>query len=131
MHADADDVLRKALIADGAEKVTVKLQQVLAADLPAQTQAMVDAAMERTAAGIAADVPPYARIRAAIGLPTSSLWMNRTERTVFVAPVAAPGWRLEDYRRVEVMAQQVAEGWHVAIVPPASESQRRFGGATG
>lgn len=117
---DADDVLRKALIADGAEKVTVKLQQVLAADLPAQTQAMVDAAMERTAAGIAADVPPYARIRAAIGLPTSSLWVNRTERTVFVAPVAAPGWRLEDYRRVEVMAQQVAEGWHVAIVPPAS-----------
>lgn len=116
---DAEQALRKALAAAGAAKVTVKLQQVLAADLPAQTQAMVDAAMERTAAGIAADVPPFARIRAAIGLPTSALWVNRSERMVFAAPIAAPGWALADYRRIEQTATQAAEGWRIAIVPPA------------
>lgn len=117
---DAEQVLRKALATAGAAKVTVKLQQVLAADLPAQTQAMVDAAMERTAAGIAADVPPFARIRAAIDLPTSALWVNRSERMVFAAPVAMPGWTLADYRRIEQTATQAAEGWRVAIIPPTS-----------
>lgn len=104
--------------------VSVNLQQVLAADLPAQTRAMIDAAMERTAAGIAADVPPYARIRASIGLPTTTLWINRTERAVNIQPVAAAGWKLTDYLRAERIATDAAEGWSVRVIPPATPELR-------
>lgn len=104
--------------------VTIHLQQVLAADWQSQTRAMVDAAMERTAAGIAADVPPFEKIRASIGLPTSGIWTNRAERTVYVAPVAAPGWGLADYRDAERLATKADQAWTVRLIPPAQSEVR-------
>jgi len=101
------------------EPVDINLQQVLAADLQSQTRAMVDAAMARTAAGIAADVPPFDKIRAAIGLPTRAIWTNTAERMVFVEPVPAPEWTLADYRAVENQVSEAAGKWTVRIVPPA------------
>jgi hypothetical protein len=71
---------------------------------------MIDAAMERTAAGIAADVPPYARIRASIGLPTTALWINRTERAGEHTTGCRAGWKLADYLRAERIATDAAEG---------------------
>jgi uncharacterized hydrophobic protein (TIGR00271 family) len=100
------------------ENVRIKLQQVQAADIEAQTRAMLDAAMERTAAGIAADAPPYDRIRASIGLPTNSIWINRAERLVHVEPVRAPGWTLADYAQTEIAARKVSNHWNVRIIPP-------------
>jgi uncharacterized hydrophobic protein (TIGR00271 family) len=102
----------------GAE-VDIELRQVLAADLQSQTRAMVDAAMERTAAGIAADVPPFAKIRAAVGLPTRSIWTNTAERTVYVEPVPAPEWTLADYAETEKAVSGIDDRWTVRIVPPA------------
>ena len=99
--------------------VDIELRQVLAADLQSQTRAMVDAAMERTAAGIAADVPPFSRIRAAIGLPTRAIWTNTAERMVYVEPVPAPDWTLADYRAVERQASAIDSRWTVHVVPPA------------
>ena len=104
------------------ERVELNLQQVLAADLPAQTQAIVDAAMDRTRAGIAADVPPYGRIRGSIGLPTLAAWTNHAERLVFVEPVPAPGWTLADYRAIENRVNAPEDTWTVRIVPPAQGS---------
>ena len=110
----AEGLIRQTL----GENVEINLQQVLAADVQAQTRAMVDAAMERTAAGIAADVPPFQTIRQAIGLPTRSLWTDRAQRMVYAEPVPAPGWTLADYRAVEQQATKAVSGWTVRLVPP-------------
>lgn len=114
----AEALLKKAL----GDNVQINLQQVLAADVQAQTRAMVDAAMERTAAGIAADVPPFQAIREAVGLPTRSLWTDRAQRTVYVEPVPAPGWTLADYRTVETEASKGVTGWTVRLIPPPQAS---------
>ena len=114
-EASAEELIRKAL----GDEVTINLQQVLAADVQAQTRAMVDAAMERTAAGIAADVPPFNAIRQSVGLPTRSVWSDRAQRMVYVEPIPAPGWTLADYRTTEQAASKETQGWTVRIVPPA------------
>lgn len=122
--SQAEEALREALHVRTGTEVDVSLQQVLAADLPSQTQAMIDAAMERTAAGIAADTPPMASIRANLGLPSRGLWVNRAERTVFVEPMAAPDWTLADYRSAEARAAQGLDHWIVRVIPPVSGSLR-------
>ncbi|MEJ2456718.1 MAG: DUF389 domain-containing protein [Novosphingobium sp.] len=114
----AETLIRQSL----GEQVTINLQQVLTADVQAQTRAMVDAAMERTTAGIAADVPPFKTIRETVGLPTRSLWTDRAQRMVYVDPVPAPGWTLEDYRAVEKTASKGVTGWTVRLVPPPRPS---------
>jgi len=99
-------------------KPALSLQQVVAADIQSQTRAIVDAAVERSTAGIARDVPPLKPIRAAVSLPTEGLWVNRSDRTVQVVPFAADGWTLGDYRVAEKRAITVGEGWRVRVVPP-------------
>lgn len=115
---DAQDVIEKKLAAKLGTTPTFTLQQVVAADLGSQTKAMIDTAMERTAAGIAKDAPPYLAIRAAVGLPTQAVWVNRSERSVNLVPVAAPGWTLADYHDVEASATKAADGWRVQVIPP-------------
>ena len=115
---EAEALLKAALDKD----VAISLQQVLAADVQAQTRAMVDAAMERTAAGIAADVPPFRSIREAVGLPTRAVWADRAQRMVYLEPVPAPDWTLGDYRAVEETSSKGVSGWTVRLVPPAQAS---------
>jgi len=117
---DAEEKLNTALNRD----VKVDLQQVLATDIAAQTRAMVDAAMERTTAGIAADVPPFDDIRAAIGMPTRSLWTDKAQRIVYVEPFAAPDWTLADYQSLEQAKSSAVKGWTIRITPPASSDLR-------
>ncbi|WP_395331096.1 DUF389 domain-containing protein [Novosphingobium sp. BL-8H] len=114
-QANAETRLQQTL----GEHVGITLQQILAADVQAQTRAMVDAAMERTAAGITADTPPYNAIRTAIGLPTRSLWADRAQRQVYLEPIALPGWSLADYRATEARVSGSTPGWTVRLVPPA------------
>ena len=114
----AEDRLLAKLEAEWGERPSLNLQQVVAADVQSQTRAIVDAAVETSAAGIARDVPPLVAIRAAIGLPTQALWVNRAERTVQVVPFAAEGWILGDYRNAERAASAVGGGWNVRVIPP-------------
>ncbi|MEO8722476.1 MAG: DUF389 domain-containing protein [Sphingobium sp.] len=119
---------------DGEQKITdritkalgkapqLNLQQVVAADINGQTKAIVDAAVERTASGIARDVPPLTAIRQTIGLPAQAIWVNRAERTVNIVPMAAPGWELGDYHALEGKAAKSAAGWQIAVVPPVVAS---------
>jgi hypothetical protein len=101
---------------------TVNLQQVVAADVQSQTRALVDAAMERTVAGISNDVPPFSEIQAALGIPVLSLWTNRPERIANVVPAVAPEWTLADYRDSEAEVAKVSNGWKVYIIPPVQTS---------
>lgn len=119
---DAERQLLTKLEAEWGERPSLNLQQVVAADLQSQTRAIVDAAVENSAAGIARDVPPLVAIREAIGLPTQALWINRTERTVQVVPFAADRWQLGDYREAERLALRVAGGWNVRLIPPVKPS---------
>jgi len=115
---DAERRLLGKLEAEWGERPSLNLQQVVAADLKAQTTAIVDAAVERSSTGIARDVPPLVAIREALGLPTQALWVNRSERTVQIVPFAANGWNTGDYRRIESNAAAAGEGWQVRIIPP-------------
>ncbi len=115
---DAERVLLSKLEAQWGVQPNLNLQQVVATDVRAQTRAIVDAAVETSAAGIARDVPPLIAIREAVGLPTQALWINRTERTVQLVPFAADGWQLGDYREAERAAAKVAGGWNVRVIPP-------------
>ena len=121
---NAEALATKQISARMGATVLVNLQQLQAADFQSQTKAMVDAAMERTAAGIAADVPPYDRIRASIGLPTHGIWANRAERRLYVEPIPAPGWKLVDYAEVENSVNAEKSAWNVRILPPAQEQLR-------
>ena len=114
----AEQVLLARLEAEWGERPSLNLQQVVAADVQSLTRAIVDAAVETSAAGIARDVPPLVAIRAAIGLPTQALWVNRAERTVQVVPFAAEGWILGDYRNAERAASAAGGGWNVRVIPP-------------
>lgn len=113
-------VLKRLTKAFGTEP-ELTLQQVIAADITSQTRAMIDAAMERTVTGIASDVPPYVEIRASLGIPVDSVWTNRADRTVNIAPVAAPGWTLADYKAAEAIVAKSAGGWEVRLEPPVQE----------
>jgi uncharacterized hydrophobic protein (TIGR00271 family) len=105
--------------------VQIHLQQVqTAGDQQSNTRAMVEAAMERTTAGIAADVPPYDKIRASIGLPANSIWTNRAERRVYIEPASAPGWTLFDYAKIEIAANKVSDRWNVRVLPPPRSTLR-------
>ena len=123
-EANAENALRARLARIEGDKIQVNLQQILAADLPSQTRAMIDAAMERTVTGIAADVPPFERVRASIGLPTRGIWPNRAERVINIEPLAAPGWTFADYRDAERRANAASAGWAVRLLPPVSAQLR-------
>ncbi|HEX2794143.1 MAG TPA: DUF389 domain-containing protein [Croceicoccus sp.] len=128
--ANAGRVIASSLSRIHGVDPQVVIQQVLAADVSEQTRALVDAAMERTVAGIAADVPPLTQLRASVGLPTRGIWLNRTERTVTIEPVAAPGWTLAHYRAAEQAANSDIEGWTVHLFPPVQD-RLRVGGSEG
>ena len=121
---NAEVEAQKRLSAAVGATVLLNLQQVQAADFQSQTRALIDAAMERTAAGIAADVPPYDRIRASIGLPTRAIWTNRTERRVYVEPIPVPDWTLADYAAIEREVNRENDVWNVRILPPAQPTLR-------
>jgi len=124
---NAEQEAEASIAEELGRKVAINLQQVqTAGDQQSNTRAMVEAAMERTSAGIAADVPPYDNIRASIGLPTRSIWTNRAERRVYLEPVKAPGWTLADYALVETKANSVSGQWNVRIIPPPQAELRVY-----
>lgn len=120
--AEAD--LSADLEARWGVKPVINLQQVVAADPAARTSAIIDAAAQRTAAGIARDTPPLTAIRAALGLPLQGLWINRQTRSVQLVPFAVPGWTLGDYRLKEAQAAAAGSDWQVQVIPPFQDRIR-------
>lgn len=118
-RADAQAEIARRLSTALGQPTEVSVQQIVAADVQSQTRAMVDAALQRTVAGITSDVPPFEAMRAAIGIPVETVWTNRSEHIAWLVPMAAPGWTLADYREAEALAAAAAGVWRVRIVPPA------------
>jgi len=116
---DAQAEITRRLSAALGVRPEVSVQQIVAADVQSQTRAMVDAALQRTVAGITSDVPPFADMRAALGIPVETVWTNRSEHIAWLVPMPAPGWTLADYREAEALAAAAAGVWRVRIVPPA------------
>jgi len=97
------------------------LQQIEIGSGVARTEAMLEAALARTAAGITNDIPPIAEIRAALDLPIVALWHDATTHIVNVQLAAAPGWTLADYRSLEPAEGRQFGTWTLRIVPPTRD----------
>ncbi|CAM4192001.1 TIGR00341 family protein [Novosphingobium lubricantis] len=121
-RSDAEKLIAAKLEVALGTPPQLSIQQVIASDVLSRTQAIVDSAVQRTAAGIARDVPPLLAIRAQLGMPAQALWVNRSERTVQIVPITAPGWTLADYRALESKVEASGQGWQVHILPPAPTS---------
>ncbi|MEP6836166.1 MAG: DUF389 domain-containing protein [Gemmatimonas sp.] len=120
--ANAQQIVDSSLQRVFSVRPNVNLQQIVAADNGEQTRAMIDAAMERNAAGIAKDVPPFAQILGKVILPVQSVWVDRGARIVHVTPADAPNWSLADYRSNETIANVNSGDWKVHIVPPVNRT---------
>ena len=118
---DGQEAVLRELTKRIGEEPKVNLQQIIAADIEAQTRAIVDAAMDRTSASLIKDVPPFDDIREAIGIPVQSIWPNRSERIVDIAAIFVDGWSLQDYFDAETLAQKSAGGWKIRIIPPSQQ----------
>ncbi|MEO7999807.1 MAG: hypothetical protein ABI852_20305, partial [Gemmatimonadaceae bacterium] len=120
--ANAQQIVDSSLQRVFSVRPNVNLQQIVAADNGEQTRAMIDAAMERNAAGIAKDVPPFAQILGKVILPVQSVWVDRGARIVHVTPADAPNWSLADYQSNETIANVNSGDWKVHIVPPVNRT---------
>jgi uncharacterized hydrophobic protein (TIGR00271 family) len=116
--ANAQANLATRLSSELVAKTRVVLQQVVAGDVLAHTQALVDAAIDQSAAVVANDVPPLAEIKAELPLPVQSVWIDSANRSVHIVPAAAPAWTLGDFRQMEIAAQAKFDDWKVEIIPP-------------
>lgn len=119
---DAETRISEALTQRWGVAPVLNLQQVVADDVVARTAAVIDAAAQRTAIGIARDTPPLAAIRTALRLPVQGIWTNRANRSVQLVPFAIPGWTLRDYCLAEVDAVAAGGDWEVRLVPPFQSS---------
>jgi uncharacterized hydrophobic protein (TIGR00271 family) len=120
-RSDAQAEITRRLAASLGTRPEVSVQQIVAADVGSQARAMVDAALQRTVAGITSDVPPFEEMRAALGIPIETVWTNRSEHIAWLVPMAAPGWALADYRDAEALAGAVSGVWRARIVPPPQD----------
>ncbi|MEO7997595.1 MAG: DUF389 domain-containing protein, partial [Gemmatimonadaceae bacterium] len=120
--ANAEQTIAQRLQQSMGVTPNINLQQIVASDNGEQTRAMIDAALERNAAGVSRDVPPYEQIRSKIGLPVQSVWVDRGARVVHVIPADAPNWTLDDYRGIETSANVNAGDWKIRIVPPTGRA---------
>jgi hypothetical protein len=118
-RGDAQAAVSERLASELGSMPRLNLQQILATDIDSKTRAIVEAALERRAAGIARDVPPYTAIRDALGVPIQSMWIDRPARTVNIVPAADDTWTTGDYRAAEAAAVRNAGGWKVVVAPPA------------
>ncbi|MEP6763699.1 MAG: DUF389 domain-containing protein [Gemmatimonadaceae bacterium] len=119
---NAQQMVESRLIDDFGVHPIVNVQQIVASDNGDQTRALIDAAMERNASGIAKDAPPFDQIRSKVGLPVQSIWVDRSTRIVHVVPADAPNWSLEDYWITELSASAGTGDWHVRITPPTGRA---------
>jgi len=117
----AQSSVLKSLEKKLSQEPEVNLQQIIAADIEAQTRAIVDAALLSTSASLTHDVPPFDDIRAALSIPVQSIWPNRSERIVDIVPISVENWMLQDYFDAENLAQNSAGGWKVRIIPPSQQ----------
>src|SRR5690606_34665617 len=94
-------------------------RQVVAADLRAQTQAMIDAAIDaRNLRASASEPPSIEAVRARSHIPIMAAWVDTAPNTVLLAPAALPPVPLAAYRAEESRLDDGSSRWRIAIIPP-------------
>ncbi len=95
----------------------VSLQQLVATNTRAETQAMIEAALTPQPGS----TPPIEAVRQAARTPTLSAWADLSTRTIFLASAPLPERSLGDYRAEERRLDALRPGWRVAVIPPFQE----------
>jgi uncharacterized hydrophobic protein (TIGR00271 family) len=101
----------------------LSLQQLVATDTRAQTEAMIDAALRSQPQRPASNVLdlPIETIRQAAQTPTLSAWVDLPTRTVYLAAAPLPERSLADFQGEETRLDKLRADWRVAIIPPFQE----------
>lgn len=111
---NAEAALTQSLSARLDAPVQVSLQQLVATNTLAETQAMIDAALRPQQP----EAPPIEAIRQAARAPTLSAWADLSTRTIYLAAAPLPERNLADFREEERRLDGLRPGWRVAIIPP-------------
>ena len=114
---DAEPRLAQALEERLHAPPLVSLQQLVATNTRAETQAMIEAAL----APQPGSTPPIEAVRQAARTPTLSAWADLSTRTIFLASAPLPERSLADYREEERRLDALRPGWRVAVIPPFQE----------
>lgn len=95
----------------------VNLQQLVATNTRAETQAMINAALAPQASA----QPPIAAVRQAARVPTLSAWADLSTRTIYLAMAPLPEHGLAGFRAEERRLDSLRPGWRVAVIPPFAD----------
>ena len=114
---DAEAVLQERLTRTLRTRPNVRVGQVVAADVAAQTRAMIEAALTNQADR----QPPIEQARAASTVPIYAAWADTGARTIYLSAAPLSGLSLADYRQEEQRLGQTLTDWRIAVVPPFQE----------
>jgi uncharacterized hydrophobic protein (TIGR00271 family) len=95
----------------------VRVQQLVATNTRAETQAMIEAALAPRA-GVS---PPIESIRQAARLPSMSAWADLSTRTIYLVAAPLPERSLVSFREEERRLDALRPGWRVSVIPPFQE----------
>ena len=115
---DAQAEVVKLIAAQIGQKPALHLQQIEIGSGIARSEAMIAAALARSAEGNVRDEPPIAEIRAALELPVTALWHDPTSHIVHAQLATAPGWTLADYRSLDGTGGRSFGSWTLRVIPP-------------
>ncbi len=125
----ASDHIRRQLSARLQRPVEFELQQIVASDPRAQTEAMVQAALssvprERADAGAAPTVAAVAASR----FESIAVWPVASTRSIQMLMAPRPGTSLSAFRAEEQRLNQLGLGWSIELIPPFEERLSVFFG---
>lgn len=113
----AEDILRERLTGRLGVAPTLTLEQLVATDSRAETQAMISAALTAQTQAQRAQAPPIEAVRAALRMPTLAIFADTSSRVITVLPAPA-GLTLAQMHAEEVRLDAVAQSWSVRLTPP-------------
>lgn len=100
--------------------VELRLQQIVAADPRAQTEALIQAAIANDGAAKTASQPaaPIDQVRKAARAPIGQAWADSAGHAVILLAAPSDSWDLAAYRAEETRLSAMKFGWTVQIIPP-------------
>jgi len=117
---DAQKQVEQRLVDRLGSPVNLRLQQIVAADPRAQTQALIDAAIANDGVNKAPVQPsaPIDQVRKASRMPVGQAWADAGSHSVILLAAPSNTWGLADYRAEETRLSALGFGWTVRIIPP-------------
>lgn len=116
----AEEALRERLTERLGIEPELDLQQLVATDSRAETEALISAALSaqtQAQRALAAAPPPIEALRAAANVPTLAAWADSGARVVHLLAAPAAGMSLLELQREEARLAEVAPGWGAELTP--------------